>query len=340
MSDEGERVMPDAAMIGELAAEYGIDARSAWQDLGGSWTTNVMIPNRDQLWVGRIHRRFTSRERLDAVQAARSAAAANDLPTAIPVATRMGETIMTLGSGHLAELEPYLPWRDRMNVPDRLRLGFRLLGRLHSVLRTADLPAAAATVRYANHLTSAAAVPAARKGADRIRSWRRPDLTAFAEQVLAHLEHVVAAEQRLADEQRWQIVHGDFWDNNVGFTHGTVTALLDFDFMAERARVDDLALPCYFFLLEPGRGIPTEADRALVRDLADAYNAGNDIPLTEAERLALPLAIARQPAWSIGRWIVELDEPAAIKHAEAAAREFPIAQAVLADLSGWQEELT
>jgi Ser/Thr protein kinase RdoA (MazF antagonist) len=43
-----------------------------------------------------------------------------------------------------------------------------------------------------------------------------------------------------------QLVHGDFWDNNVGFLGGRPVLVADFDFMGERARIDDLALTLWY----------------------------------------------------------------------------------------------
>ena len=43
-----------------------------------------------------------------------------------------------------------------------------------------------------------------------------------------------------------QLVHGDFWDNNVKFSGDDVAGILDLDFMEERPRIDDLALTLYY----------------------------------------------------------------------------------------------
>jgi homoserine kinase type II len=69
-----------------------------------------------------------------------------------------------------------------------------------------------------------------------------------------------------------------------------------------------------------------------------AYDEAGE-PLSRQERLAVPLAIARQPAWSVGHWVRQLDEQDAIDHAREAARELPVAQAILRDLSDWQRTL-
>lgn len=53
---------------------------------------------------------------------------------------------------------------------------------------------------------------------------------------------VAQAEGGLVARLPRQLVHGDFWDDNMLFRHGRPVLLCDFDFMGERARVDDLAL--------------------------------------------------------------------------------------------------
>lgn len=88
--------------------------------------------------------------------------------------------------------------------------------------------------------------------------------------MVAHIDTVT--EALLTESQVRQPVHGDFCDNNVLFADDDLVAVIDFDFMAARHRTDDPALPIWFFLLEPGRGLPAADDRELVRGLIDAYN--------------------------------------------------------------------
>jgi hypothetical protein len=67
--------------------------------------------------------------------------------------------------------------------------------------------------------------------------------------------------------------------------------------MAERSRIDDLALTLY--CADTELGLTANQDRiAALRPLVSAYASGLDHPLTAAEREALPWAIARQPLWA------------------------------------------
>src|SRR5215218_10255792 len=85
-------------------------------------------------------------------------------------------------------------------------------------------------------------------------------------------------------------------------------------------------------------GPPNLIDAEIVAKMLHAYDEAGE-PLSRQERLAVPLAIARQPAWSVGHWVRQLDEQDAIDHAREAARELPVAQAILRDLSDWQRTL-
>jgi homoserine kinase type II len=244
-----------------------------------------------------------------------------------------------LSDGRLVEVEPYVVHDDRMNRMPLLERGFGVLGRLHDALRTADLPDEAAVAPSANALDSAESVQAARRGRARIAGWGEPDLAAFGDRAVRHLEGVAVAEEPLRSAQRPQFVHGDFWDDNVLIHRGGVVAVIDFDFMARRPRVDDLALPAFFFLLEPPLTSPSAGDRQAIASMVAAYDRGTDQPLSPDERAALPLAIARQPAWSIGRHVVELDDERARSHARAAMAELGVAEAIMADLPAWQDVL-
>ena len=121
-------------------------------------------------------------------------------------------------------------------------------------------------------------------------------------------ERVADAERDVVSSVRRQLVHGDFWDNNVFFREGRVVLVTDFDFMGERARIDDLALTLYYTNSTFSED-PVSDDRiGRLRRLVDAYDRGLNHPLTQIERAALPLALARQPLWWVGRWLAVLDD--------------------------------
>lgn len=332
----GDRLNVTDDLVTEITSRFGLPRPKSWQVLSSSWTTNLRLDFGDGIRVARVHQPWTDHDRLAAIHLVRRSANRADLPTLLPICDPAGETIIELGNGSLAELEPYVDWNRGMKTPGLLERGFAALGRLHDVLAGLELPAAAQIAPHANHLSSEEAARLTREGSRRIHTWNNPVLGHFADAVAAHVDAVTAAERSFRDGQITQLVHGDFWDNNVLFTGNDLVALIDFDFMAVRWRIDDLALPIWFYLLEPGHDLPDDDDLDLVRRLLDAYDSSTTRPLSRDERLALPLAIARQPAWSVGRRVLQLDEEDARSHARAAVDEFPVAQQIMIDLRRWQ----
>ncbi|MGI9004827.1 MAG: hypothetical protein ACR2FU_01250 [Streptosporangiaceae bacterium] len=86
-------------------------------------------------------------------------------------------------------------------------------------------------------------------------------------------------------------------------------------------------------------------DPALLAELIGAYEAGLGTGLSQHERAAMPLAMARQPLWSIAVWVALLDnQDTARRHLAATAPELEWAlqltgriahvQDALADCSG------
>ena len=82
--------------------------------------------------------------------------------------------------------------------------------------------------------------------------------------------------------------------------HHPLVHVADLDFMGERARIDDLALVLYFTSLKYLECPVSDHQLHVLRTLVNAYERGLDEPITTVERAALPVAIARQPLWSIG----------------------------------------
>jgi homoserine kinase type II len=176
--------------------------------------------------------------------------------------------------------------------------GMRMLGRIHTVLSEIAAPKGARLAPAANHVTAADAFETTMRACAAIRSWAQ---SAAEERVARISEELVHTLRDAGDGKSLrfpqQLLHGDFWDNNLKFRDGSVVAVLDLDFMEEGARIDDLALALYYATSGSTLASPrseTEHMRVL-RELVDAYDSGLQRHLSGQERLALPLVLARTP---------------------------------------------
>jgi Ser/Thr protein kinase RdoA (MazF antagonist) len=116
--------------------------------------------------------------------------------------------------------------------------------------------------------------------------------------------------------------------------------LADFDFMGERARIDDLALTLHCARSDLSTAAGPAEELARLRRLVAGYDAGLDRPLSAAERAALPVAMARQPLSSIGGWVARLDDQAVARsHAASVAPELAAALQIMTELGRWQDAL-
>lgn len=127
------------------------------------------------------------------------------------------------------------------------------------------------------------------------------------------------------------------------FTDDHVALITDLDFLGRRPRVEDLALTLYFTSMDI---LDVTSRPGVLADLVDLYQTGLGESLSENELLHLPLALARQPLWSIGVWVAELDDEAtarthlagtatALRWAAAVARRREALQAQLLGSSQW-----
>jgi homoserine kinase type II len=214
-----------------------------------------------------------------------------------------------------------------------------LLAHTHNLLRQVQVGQEGRRPRLANHLEPADVALSVPRGVERIQGWdptpaeRR--LVAVAEELA---ELVGRAEAGLVARLPRQLVHGDFWDNNVLFRHGRPVLVCDFDFMGERARIDDLALTLWCAHCDLGAEGGPAQDQARLGRLVDRYDAGLDLRLSAGERAALPLAMARHPLSSIGGWVARLDDHAAARrHAASVAPELVAARQLMAELGRWQD---
>jgi Ser/Thr protein kinase RdoA (MazF antagonist) len=337
----GLRAWPGPGLQRALGDHWGLGWFAEAVDLGGSSSLNLLVGDADRRYVVRVHRPHVTPERLSAIHQARRALLAGGVPCVPPVPTLGGAAWVHL-EGRLVEVEAYVDHDAVMDSWQRLEAGMALQAKTHNLLRQLEIGEEGRRPRFANHLEPAEVTASVRRGVERIRGWEPTPaerrLAAVAEELA---ERVTQAEAGLVAWLPRQLVHGDLWDNNVGFRHGRPVLVADFDFMGEWARIDDLALTLWCARCDLAAEGDPAADRARLGRLVAGYDAGLDIPLAETERAALPVAMARQPLSSIGGWVARLDDPAAARrHAASVAPELEAALEIMTELEPWQDAFT
>jgi len=335
----GTRPQLSSELMRIFTQQYGLGPARPDADLGGSSNLNVLVTDGEELFVARVYRHHMTAVRLAAIQAARRVLADGGVPASVAVPTRAGKPWTLIGE-NLIEVERFVASDAKMDDCPRFEAGLRVLGRAHNLLAGVEVAGQAGLADFANYLPADAALTGTHRGTARIRAWGASGgelrLAGAADRLA---ERVAAEGATAAADLHRQLVHGDFWDNNVLFRDGAVVLVTDLDFMGVRPRVDDLALPLYYsglFFLKR-RGADGGAPIHELRRLVDAYDSGLEHRLSEAERAALPLAICRQPLWSFGIWIADLDdERAARAHAAELQPAVDWTLSVAMDLERWQ----
>jgi Ser/Thr protein kinase RdoA (MazF antagonist) len=323
-----------------LSQEYGVTLARPHADLGGSSNLNLLVTDGKDALVARVYRRHVTAERLAAIQTVRRALAASGVPAPVAVPTRVGKW-WTRVNENLIEVEPFVASDAKMDDWPRIVDGLRALGAVHSLLARVELPEQGSSTDFANYASAETALSETRRGTARIRAWGASgEELRLADGADRLAEQVTAAERDMPDLPR-QVVHGDYWDNNILFRAGALALLTDFDFMGVRPRLDDLALPLFYSaLVLAQRGVDADGSLRELGRLVDAYDSGLEDRLSESERVALPLALCRQPLWSFAVWIANLDdERAARAHAAGMRPALDLALSVSADLERWRSAL-
>ncbi|GAA1238969.1 phosphotransferase [Oryzihumus leptocrescens] len=334
------RVVPSAGLVESVVAAFSLPRPVHWLDLGGLWTTNLRFDYADgSAVVARAHRGLTPPERLLAIQSAKDAARRFRLPVPAAIPAPDGRGWSTLPDGTLVEVEEHIDWDTPMRTFAFLHKGFAALARLHDALRTLQTATPVASPPHATYLDPGQVVDGVCRGASRMRAWGEPRFSALADDVQRHCEAIADKEERLRHDQVRQLVHGDFWDDNVVFRGLQLAGVLDFDFLGERDRIEELALTLWFYLLEPGNNPPGDVQVQQVRGLVNTYDQSSALSLSDAERERLPLALARQPAWIAGGWLPALADAGARAQAADLAARLPTAEAILDDLTTWTSAL-
>jgi Ser/Thr protein kinase RdoA (MazF antagonist) len=319
---EGEhvRARPTAALLAEVWATYGLSGEprrlvdgvpqdEPIGDLGSDSHLILFAEQHARPVVVRVYLPRVRSARLTDLHRVRDLVRDAGIPTPAVVPTIEGRSWSSF-DGRLVEVEEYVEYDAHMNTWERLDAGMPTLGRIHATLDGVDAAPETRCPDFANAVDATDAAAVTRRGVARIRSWGDSigvDVRQMCDEA-EELADIVAAAEAASPPTNRQLVHGDFWDNNVLFRSGCVASVIDFDFLGHRPRVDDLALTLFFtdLTLEPAE----EERIPLLRRLVHRYESGLDRPLDAHERVAIPAALARQQLWGFSH-LVKLDERSA-----------------------------
>ena len=201
----------------------------------------------------------------------------------------------------LVEVERFIPHDAAMTTPHRLARGLPLPGRIHARLADMEVSPAGRAAEFANHIEPGRVLPGTKAGTARIRSWHpTPAERRMASPAARLAEQVAAGETGRAARLPRQLVHGDFWDDNVFFRGQDPAFVADFSFMAERARIDDLALTLYYADTQFGLAI-TQDRIAALRPRCTPTPLRRSITQRVVRRRS-PEALAPDPVWRDSWW--------------------------------------
>jgi len=334
----GGRPTLPAALLPALADHYGLQDMEEVRDLGGSTSLNLLVRCDAGASVVRVHRASLTTDRLAAMQEARRFITQAGIPCAVPLRTRTDASWITVGA-YLVEVEPHVPSTDKMDTWDRLEAGLPLLGRIHRCMHHLDIGRAGRHAPASNSIPPGKLVQGVRAGIARLRSWG----PTAAEQELATMAETLALQVRVLEQLNatfpLQLVHGDYWDNNVLFQNDTVVLVADLDFMGARARIDDLALTLYYTQSTFADDRTSDIRLRQLRGLVDAYERGLDAPLAAEERRAIPLAMARTVLGFVAMIAHTESDTVGRQLAAEMAPDLDWTQALLEDVPRWQEAM-
>ncbi|MDQ3514344.1 MAG: phosphotransferase [Chloroflexota bacterium] len=297
------------ADVVSVAAAFGLILASPdLEPLGGATNGVVRIATDAGDLVVRVHAPWTTPDRLAAVHAVQAHLRRHGLPVPAAMTARDGRSWATV-DGRLAEVLPFVAGGHQAEDWADAGTAVAALGRLHVAPRTfaGDVPPPAQGCYLDS--TQALDLLAATDAPFRSRATEPgfSDAARVRSDVEALLGHLVTARAAYHDAVPRHLVHGDLFGSNLLLSGDRVVAILDFDRLAVRPWVYEVAYELFHLLnrfrifgLSPrdGDGGLLNSDLLRVAELLRRY-AEAGAPLTPVELGALPYEMALAPLYPV-----------------------------------------
>ncbi|MEM8530136.1 MAG: phosphotransferase [Chloroflexota bacterium] len=331
----GARATASSHLFTMLTETYNIGTLTTTHDLGGTYNLNVALHTLTGQYVARVYRPWVTKDRLQAVHRLKNELITHNIPVVLPYPTHTGTTYTTF-EDRLVEVEPLLRI-DQMNesLPSYLQAA-TMLGQLHNVLLQAGDDTTIPDPCIANYASP-----------EQIKDWilhvdeqlqytthsRLSEARTICSNALTLLEEVCRWWDRYRAILPRQLIHGDYGLGNIAFREGNIIGLLDFDFVARRERVFELAYTTFWMIyrLQLERSVHTMWDH--VEQFVTHYEQTSSVPLTDEEWMSLPVEMVRVPLY----WLAEvafLSNPAD-EEVVRYARHIALAQQICNEQDVW-----
>jgi Ser/Thr protein kinase RdoA (MazF antagonist) len=284
-----------AELFSLLNEQYSLQPKGRAWDLGGSQNLNLKFFHDARAYVARTYRPWISEARISDIQLARAALEAGGVPMPKLLETKDGHR-WTRADNQFVEVEEFVEYDAIMDSWLRIEKSLPWLGRIHTILKPVEANPEGLITAVSNNIDAEEALQMTLSAVEHVRNKRNvtEDELKIASNAVDLAQRITELEKDFTPQLAKQLVHGDSWDNNVFFKNGNVAAIVDLDFMGLRPRIDDLALTL-FYTNSTYRKQSQMSDTRIrkLANLVRAYETGLNENLTDLERQALPLALAR-----------------------------------------------
>jgi len=291
--------------LATIAADFGLCITGTpRQPRAGATNGIARIATTSGDCIVRVHRPWTTPARLAGGHRALAFLRAAGHPIPLVLATPAGQTWATL-QDRLVEVNAFIASDATADNDERGGMALALLARLHATLATLA-PDAIPPPLYSAYATPAAMLAGLAETDSAFAALRHhpayAQAAAIREAARALLATLDAARAGYADRLSRTYIHGDYGGDNILFRDGQIVAVLDFDFLAHRERIADLARTLYWGVGTFGSARPAEptpGEIAQVAALLRRYQRAAPHSLADDELRALPCEMARIPLFFI-----------------------------------------